>query len=161
VKILQQPRCQATTKDGRPCKARPVKNGLCTAHQPDANMRELGQKGGIASGRARLGIISPELADDNLRAQARRRLEKLVNSSDEKVALQASRALFSYGLTPAPGDPDYYQRGLIARDTDRSASLKDVAALLFKLKIQAIEDLHPDVVETLERLGWTPPASHR
>jgi hypothetical protein len=121
-------------------------------------MRERGQKGGIASGRSRLGL-APEIADDETREKARRRLHEMLDSPDEKIRLQAARSLFSYGSTPAPGDGGY--QPTLSLSEDRSARMEDVAALLFKLKIQAIEDLHPDVVETLERLGWTPPASHR
>jgi hypothetical protein len=93
--------------------------------------------------------------DDDLRAQARERLEKLVNSDDEKVARQASRALAWYGSTPAPGDPDYQRGHYIPGETeDRSAPSEDVAAFVLDLRLQARD---PKTIETLKRHGWTPP----
>jgi hypothetical protein len=52
-------------------------------------MREAGRLGGRASVRKRLGIDG----DAELRERARRRLLEAIGSSDEKLALAASRAI--------------------------------------------------------------------
>ena len=75
----------------------------------------MGQKGGQARTRSVLGI-SDDVADPDLRAMARKRLEQLVNSDDERAALAAARALYSYGPqrppageTPAEHQPIVHQ----------------------------------------------------
>jgi hypothetical protein len=51
--------------------------------------------------------ISDEVADDQLRAKAKARLEALLDSDDEGKRLAAARALYSYGPAKPPGEPDW------------------------------------------------------
>jgi hypothetical protein len=94
--------CNATRKDGQPCQARALTaDGRCAAHGGLVDMRAAGRLGGKASVRSRLGF-GPDVADDELREKARRRLNAMLDSKDEKLQLVAARSLFSYGTTPAP-----------------------------------------------------------
>jgi hypothetical protein len=63
-------------------------------------MAAIGARGGRASVRKRLGVNG----DDALRETARRRLLEAISGDDARLALQASRAVFSYGSSPPPTD---------------------------------------------------------
>jgi hypothetical protein len=67
------------------------------------DMRAAGRFGGRGRARSMLGI-SDELADTNLREHCRARLEMLVNSDNEQVALRAATAPFSYRAAAAAAD---------------------------------------------------------
>lgn len=67
-------------------------------------MAELGRKGGKASVRSRLGLDVD--ADVTLREKARKRLERQLDSPDERLAQAAARALYSYGPAKPPADAD-------------------------------------------------------
>jgi hypothetical protein len=58
AKASDRQRCTATRKDGRPCTALAVSEGLCVGHAPQA--QEARRRGGRASARsARLGRLVP------------------------------------------------------------------------------------------------------
>jgi hypothetical protein len=96
--------CRATKADGTRCQVYAGSDGFCDIHGGRQDPRELGRKGGQARTRSVLAI-DPAVADEDLRAQARRRLELLVNSEDERTALAAARALYSYGPQRPPDEP--------------------------------------------------------
>jgi hypothetical protein len=96
--------CKGTRKDGQPCGARAMTaDGLCAAHGGLVDMAAIGQAGGQARSRSVLGI-NDEVADDRLRAKAKRRLEELLDSDDESKRLAAARSLYSYQATKPPAE---------------------------------------------------------
>ena len=121
--VPNQPRavlCRGTTKAGKPCRAIAGGGGLCAIHAGRVDPCAIGRSGGLARTRSQLGI-SPELADDQLRAQARRRLEALVNSDDERTALAAARALYSYGPQRPPAGEAQTEHQPIVQQYDEFA----------------------------------------
>lgn len=54
--------CQGITKDGKPCKARPTKAGLCYFHSHPDQARILGQKGGRGNRYQVTEVVVPENA---------------------------------------------------------------------------------------------------
>lgn len=57
-KIRDRQRCSKTKKDGMPCTAFAVRDGLCVGHLPES--REARRKGGLGSSKqARLGRLVP------------------------------------------------------------------------------------------------------
>jgi hypothetical protein len=110
--------CSATNKRGEPCRARPVtRDGKCAMHGGLSDPRAMGQAGGRGRTRSVLGI-SDEAADDQLRPQAKKRLESLVASDNEQIALRASAALYSYRSQAPPADQAAWQAGQGAYDKD-------------------------------------------
>lgn len=94
-------RCSERNKRGEPCGARVVRDGKCVAHSSTVDMREIGAAGGRASVRSRLGL--GDVGEDE-REKARRRLGEALDSPDERVALAAARALYSYSAASPPHD---------------------------------------------------------
>jgi hypothetical protein len=78
------PRCSATTKAGKPCRALAGADGLCTAPNGKTNMRELGRKGG--KGRRSLSRQLPEPERQSLRQY----LREQVDPSEVRLALKAA-----------------------------------------------------------------------
>jgi hypothetical protein len=66
-------------------------------------MRELGRKGGRASVKSRHGLTD-EVADDELRGLARKRLREMLDSGHPQHVLSAAKSLFSYASSKAPAD---------------------------------------------------------
>jgi Family of unknown function (DUF5763) len=118
--------CRAVKSNGERCRAIAGSGGYCSLHSDPGRARELGKLGGRGRTRSVLSI-DPTVADDDLRAQARRRLELLVNSEDERTALAAARALYSYSAQRPPDE--------LAKDwhPDRPIERHDVGSLLRKL----------------------------
>jgi hypothetical protein len=99
-------RCEATNKAGEPCRSTSVDaGGFCAVHGGKVDMRELGSRGGRQSVRSRLSL-DHSVADDRLRAKAKRRLEALLDSDDESKRLSAARALYSYSAVKPPNDEE-------------------------------------------------------
>src|SRR5436190_23318285 len=68
-------------------------SGYCAAHRAgSATMREPGRKGGQARTRSVLGL-DPSVADDNLRAKARRKLDAMLDSDNPQHVLRAAQSL--------------------------------------------------------------------
>jgi hypothetical protein len=92
----------------------------------------LGRAGGRASARSRNGIGS-----NNLRGLAKRQLEGLLRSDDERIRIQAAKALYSFGSQAAPiadvDEPAAPPPTL--RDGSRVTSLGDVLALADQLGV--------------------------
>jgi hypothetical protein len=88
-------RCSATTRFGKRCKAIAGSDGLCAIHGGRQDPRELGRKGGRGRTRNQDGAVAAS-------ELGRARLIELTQSDDPKVAISASRALFSYGPQKPP-----------------------------------------------------------
>jgi hypothetical protein len=99
-------------------------------------MRRIGQLGGRASVKKRLGLNG----DAELRAAARDRLLQAIASSDEKVALMASRSIFSYGQTPVPADVPEPVPPVTMSDGSRATGISDVVRLANELGVDVGQD---------------------
>jgi hypothetical protein len=97
--------------------------------------REAGRLGGKARVRNRLGIGG----DGELREKARLRLLEAINSPDEKTALAASRAIFSYSSTPAPTPPPA-ELAVLPRmaDGSRPTGIADVIEFAAELGVDCL-----------------------
>jgi hypothetical protein len=100
-KQLSAAKCTALNRRGERCGAIAGPDGLCSIHSGRTDPAHLGRLGGTASVRSRFGLDG--IADDDLREKARQRLNAMLDSDSEQVRLAASKALFSYSTTPAPG----------------------------------------------------------
>ena len=58
-----KPLCRSLTTAGKPCRGRPVADGLCRVHAGLVDVREAGRKGGKARGRKRAGSFRQAVAD--------------------------------------------------------------------------------------------------
>jgi hypothetical protein len=90
-------RCKATKRTGERCRAFAGSGGLCALHADPGRAREIGRRGG----QARVRGVDDAVAASEL---GRARLVELAQSDDARVAIAASRALFSYGSTRPPAD---------------------------------------------------------
>jgi hypothetical protein len=87
-----------------------VADGLCLVHAGKQNMGAIGKRGGQRSAASRNGL-SDEVADQKLIGLGKRRLEQLVNSENEQVALRAATALYSYRAQQPPSEPASVEAG--------------------------------------------------
>jgi hypothetical protein len=94
-------RCSATNRLGKRCGKASVEGGLCLVHAGKQNMAAIGSAGGRASAASRNGLTE-HVADEKLRNLGKRRLEALVNSDNEQIALRAATALYSYRAQQPP-----------------------------------------------------------
>jgi hypothetical protein len=81
------PRCSATTKAGKPCRALAGADGLCTAHSGKVDMRELGHRGG----RSRRKGVAEELPERERRS-LREFLRDGLDHETIKAAIERSLA---------------------------------------------------------------------
>src|SRR3954464_5333064 len=89
-------RCSATKRNGERCRAFAGSGGLCVLHADPGRAREIGRRGGSRSPLTKLR----QVADDDLREEARTVMQRAMRGEDvPKTALDAARALFSYGST--------------------------------------------------------------
>jgi hypothetical protein len=119
--------CRAIKANGERCRTYAGKDGFCDIHAGRQDPRELGGKGGRGRTRSMLGITD-EVADDVLRLKGKARLEALLDSKDERTALSAARALYSYGPARPPTD-----EASIEWHADRPVECYDMGELLRKL----------------------------
>src|SRR4051794_30898545 len=114
--------CTAVKRNGERCRAIAGASGLCAAHRDPARMRDLGRRGG----QARTRNVDDAVAASDL---GRARLVELSQHEDPKVAIAASRALFSYGPQKPPADEPEGIDGL-TMGADRSARMPEVLKVL-------------------------------
>jgi hypothetical protein len=91
-------RCSEIKRNGERCRAIAGSDGLCAIHGGRSDPRELGRRGGTKRADRELGV------DETLAASeaGRRKLLELTEHADPRVAIAASKALFSVGPTRAP-----------------------------------------------------------
>jgi hypothetical protein len=98
----RRPRCRGTTKSGQPCQSFAVtKEGFCSVHGGLVDAAAIGRKGGQQRTRNLLGL-DDSVADESLRAKARRKLESILDGGDSAAALRAATALYSYRSQQPP-----------------------------------------------------------
>lgn len=83
-----KPVCRALTTKGKPCRGRPVADGLCLAHSGIIDVREAGRKGGKARARKRSGSFRQAVADV-LGRDPTRHAERLLSSGAAGYKLAA------------------------------------------------------------------------
>jgi hypothetical protein len=101
-------RCRSVNRLGAPCRRLGTRDGYCTVHDPKRpqDMRALGHRGGVESGKVRsaIDLLDDDDASDRLRSKAKIALEAALESENETVRLQAARALYSYRAAAAPDE---------------------------------------------------------
>jgi hypothetical protein len=142
-------RCQATNRRSEPCGRIATEGRFCVVHSGKLDLRAVGRLGGRGRTRSVLGI-SDEVADEKLRAQAAKRLEALVHSDNESIAVRAATALHSYRAVEAPREPRAHER--VETRPRKVVGLRDVLA--FAEEIGALNDLIPDemILRAAERV---------
>ena len=131
ARLSNERTCSARTKRGERCRARAVTpEGHCAMHGGLTDPRELGRLGGQSRSRKLLGI-SDTVADENLRAKAKKALEQALSSENDQVRLRAAQSLYSYRAAPPPSEREEQAPtdGRFLADGRRVVNLADVLEL--------------------------------
>ena len=145
-------RCNATKRSGDRCKAYAASDGFCSIHGGRVDPRELGRRGGTKRADRAAGV------DETLAASeaGRRKLLELTEHDDPRVAIAASKALYSISPTrpPAADKPDSADGHAVQHDPARVLAMLEEVGLVAPALVATVAAPTPgEVGEVLDTSG--------
>lgn len=146
----QPRRCQAKNRNGKPCRARPLKDGkFCRLHDPRPEVKADVQASNVAGGKQRTAVPEWQRVEITDRASMMTVLNEVIN----QVAGGTMTSKTSYALVPHLANM-VQLIGTSSGGEDRGSVL-DVSALLTPVLdvLDSAPDAKAELVKRLEMLG--------